>query len=509
MLVRIREATQRCSQKLQLTLEKETGEAAMEEAAHMEELAAYDTQAHVLEVQATLEEQAQFNSTQQLISAADKYFQESLAAAQLRTKEFKAMSIRETEETKQEVEALKKTLDQHLSKIRETFEKSTEDLKLQCERELKELEQSLELQERVSIHEVEESKNCHMNKLKAFNQEAISKLKGYFEEITRDNLQLVKKLRAENERTAADNKRLKKEIDYMAAQNAKIREPLQEQEALKARLKAQLRFAEKDRLVLRNLKRRNKEMEENIKNVRLQIRELEHQKKVIGRTIGQMQQSIRQLQEENSGASAAYGALLRLQATETLAKLESSFRQIQESQASAHFPPEASKAVCQMIQQAVADHSCCERDLRKELRRSIDAYNDMVAFMRHRLEELRVPQVYIKAELLPQPDEPAAAGELEPPAAPGASHEPSLAVSRQTSGQSSEETEEMEDKTDLEGLAGGAAQEPETTNLNCSAHPAGWLTTQPCAQGANNIYLKKATLQRFTNNAACISKYFP
>lgn len=56
---------------------------------------------------------------------------------------------------------------------------------------------------------------------------------GYFEEITRDNLQLVKKLRAENERTAADNKRLKKEIDYMAAQNAKIREPLQEQEALK------------------------------------------------------------------------------------------------------------------------------------------------------------------------------------------------------------------------------------------------------------------------------------
>lgn len=112
MLVRIREATQRCSQKLQLTLEKETGEAAMEEAAHMEELAAYDTQAHVLEVQATLEEQAQFNSTQQLIAAADKYFQESLASAQLRTKEFKAMSIRETEETKQEVEALKRTLDQ-------------------------------------------------------------------------------------------------------------------------------------------------------------------------------------------------------------------------------------------------------------------------------------------------------------------------------------------------------------------------------------------------------------
>lgn len=55
----------------------------------------------------------------------------------------------------------------------------------------------------------------------------------YYEDITRDNLQLVKKLRAENERMSANNKRLKKEIDVMAAQNAKIREPLKEQGALK------------------------------------------------------------------------------------------------------------------------------------------------------------------------------------------------------------------------------------------------------------------------------------
>lgn len=130
-----------------------------------------------------------------------------------------------------------------------------------------ELEESLELHESVAMLEVEEQKNAHKNKLKAFNEEALGKLKGrrfsltelacnrltltfhygkitlhavrmsamaaYYEDITRDNLQLVKKLRAENERMSANNKRLKKEIDLMSAQNAKIREPLREQEALK------------------------------------------------------------------------------------------------------------------------------------------------------------------------------------------------------------------------------------------------------------------------------------
>ncbi|CDI87919.1 growth-arrest-specific protein 8, putative [Eimeria praecox] len=112
MLSRIREATQKCTDKLELVLKKEDGDASAEEAARLEELAAYENRAHVLEVQGTLEEEAQLASTQQLLTAADKYFLQALASTQARSKEFKAMTVKEAEETKEEVEALKKNLDQ-------------------------------------------------------------------------------------------------------------------------------------------------------------------------------------------------------------------------------------------------------------------------------------------------------------------------------------------------------------------------------------------------------------
>lgn len=112
MLSRIREATQKCTDKIELILKKDDGDASVEEAAHVEELAAYDNRQHVLEVQGTLEEEAQITSTEQLLAEADKYFQQTLASTQARSKEFKAMALKEAEETQEEVEALKKTLEQ-------------------------------------------------------------------------------------------------------------------------------------------------------------------------------------------------------------------------------------------------------------------------------------------------------------------------------------------------------------------------------------------------------------
>lgn len=501
MLSRIREATQKCTDKIELILKKDDGDASVEEAAHVEELAAYDNRQHVLEVQGTLEEEAQITSTEQLLAEADKYFQQTLASTQARSKEFKAMALKEAEETQEEVEALKKTLEQHLTKIAETFEKSTEDLRQQCERELKELEESLELHESVAMLEVEEQKNAHKNKLKAFNEEALGKLKAYYEDITRDNLQLVKKLRAENERMSANNKRLKKEIDLMSAQNAKIREPLREQEALKARLKVQLRFVEKDKLVLRNLKRRNQVMEENIKNARLEVRNLEHQKKAIGRCIGQLQQSLKNVHQENTGGSAAHGALLRIQATETLAKLESSFQQIQSAQSHSNLPSGVSSAICELIQETIIDHEQCENALKEELRRCIEAYNDMLVFMRHRLDELNVPHSSIEARSIVYEHAQAMLdNKTESISASETTAEDNGRMLNQESSQASEESKGRADDLAVTGTSTGASSEHETVPLKSSSHPSGWAITYPCAKGSENIHLGKVTLKRLTDS---------
>ena len=93
-------------------MKEEDGHAAMEAAAQQAELAAYDQRVHVLEVQGALEEEAQDANTKQLLAAADLQFQDALASAQTRSKEFKALTLREAEETREEVEVLRKTLEQ-------------------------------------------------------------------------------------------------------------------------------------------------------------------------------------------------------------------------------------------------------------------------------------------------------------------------------------------------------------------------------------------------------------
>ena len=241
-------------------------------------------------------------------------------------------------------------------------------------------------------------------------------------------------------------------------------------------------------------------MEENIKNARMEVRNLEHQKKAIGRSIGQLQQSLRDVHQETSAGSAAHGALLRLQATETLAKLDSSFQRIQSTQSCPNLPPGVSSAICELIQQTITDHNQCERDLKEELRRCIEAYNDMLVFMRHRLDELNVPHSSIKAKSIVYEqtqgmpdigDESVSASETAP--------DGKDTTVNQESGQASVEWKERADGSVATGSLTGASIDRESVPKSCS-HPSGWAITYPTAKGSDNIHLGQVTLRRLTGS---------
>ena len=62
------------------------------------------------------------------------------------------------------------------------------------EQELKDLEAKLYLKKKVEIHEIEERKNQHINDLLRNHELAFSELKMYYNDITQDNLNLIKEL---------------------------------------------------------------------------------------------------------------------------------------------------------------------------------------------------------------------------------------------------------------------------------------------------------------------------
>ena len=54
------------------------------------------------------------------------------------------------------------------------------------------LKEDLELRMKVEIHEIEERKNQHINELMKNHQEAFKEMKEYYNDITRENLELIR-----------------------------------------------------------------------------------------------------------------------------------------------------------------------------------------------------------------------------------------------------------------------------------------------------------------------------
>ena len=57
---------------------------------------------------------------------------------------------------------------------------------------LERLEAELELRMKVEIHEIEERQNQHINELMLNHEDAFTEMKLYFNDITRENLELIK-----------------------------------------------------------------------------------------------------------------------------------------------------------------------------------------------------------------------------------------------------------------------------------------------------------------------------
>lgn len=87
----------------------------------------------------------------------------------------------EEERLKGENRILKDTLETQKTSLIQDYEKKCADLRDQ-----------LELRMKVEIHEIEERKNQHINELMINHETAFREMKEYYNDITRENIELIK-----------------------------------------------------------------------------------------------------------------------------------------------------------------------------------------------------------------------------------------------------------------------------------------------------------------------------
>merc|ERR1719446_127137 len=113
-----------------------------------------------------------------------------------------------------------------LQNLRDTFEQNHQQLQAQYEEQVEQLKIDLELRRKVEIHEIEERKNQHINELLFNHQEAFDEIKAYYNDITHDNLQLIKSLKDEITEKKLNEKSNQKKMNDLTHENKELSEPL-------------------------------------------------------------------------------------------------------------------------------------------------------------------------------------------------------------------------------------------------------------------------------------------
>merc|ERR1712176_556018 len=118
-----------------------------------------------------------------------------------------------------DVKMMRQGFTKSLAKTREIFEENHKKLEQQYEEQVEQLKVDLELRRKVEIHEIEERKNQHINELLFNHQEAFDEIKACYNDITHDNLQLIKNLKDEIQDMKDRDKKNQKRMALLTQEN--------------------------------------------------------------------------------------------------------------------------------------------------------------------------------------------------------------------------------------------------------------------------------------------------
>ena len=129
------------------------------------------------------------------------------------------------------------------------------------------LREDLELRRKHEIHEIEERKNDHIFELMQKHATAFTEIKNYYNDITHNNLDLIKMLKDDVAKMRQSEAVNDKRMGDIKSENKKLREPLDKALKRVVELEHQLQNYEKDQVTLKQTKVRLAHTEKQLRNL--------------------------------------------------------------------------------------------------------------------------------------------------------------------------------------------------------------------------------------------------
>jgi len=289
------------------------------------------------------------------------------------------------------IRELKQENDKNVTKLRQQYEREVKELQSKYELKMKLLRDDLELRRKVEILEIEERKNNHINELMKKHEKAFGEIKNYYNDITHNNLDLIRSLKeevAEMKKKEISNEKLMFEI---AQENKKLSEPLTRALKEVEKLRHELANYQKDKMSLQNAKSRLHVLETQLRDLTWEHEVLEqrfhHVEKERDELYEKFEATIYDVQQKSGFKNILLER--KLQAiNESLEKKES---QLSEVINAANLDPNLLGTVSKKLDDVLDAKNGAIKDLQYELARVTKAHNDVIRVYESKLTEFGIP----------------------------------------------------------------------------------------------------------------------
>lgn len=278
-----------------------------------------------------------------------------------------------------------------LHKLRENFEQNHTLLEEQYEAQVVQLKTDLELRRKVEIHEIEERKNQHINELLFNHQEAFDEIKAYYNEITHDNLQLIKSLRGEISQMKEKEKQNQKKMADLSKENKELSEPLEQKLIEQRDLEEKLKSYEKDKMALKNLRAYNKTLEDRILEARTEYKSTDDRYRKIDKERDEFNRKFTKVvRDVERRAQVGKNAVLEKRLEVLQAQFDDKQAHLSEVLRTARIDPAVVANVTRRLETELGTKNQQIKNLQYQVYQVTKAYNDTIRVYEHKLPALGI-----------------------------------------------------------------------------------------------------------------------
>lgn len=164
-------------------------------------------------------------------------------------------ALKEIEVTHEEyIRGLKKEQDQKITMLRHEFERKANEVQKTYDARMKKTRDGLDRRRKEEIKAIEEKKHSMIDKLMAEHQKAFADIKNYYNDITHNNLDLIKSLKEEVKELEAEERKDQIRLHEKMQENKKLSAPLKKMQEDVIRLRQELEEYKTEKAEMRRIK---------------------------------------------------------------------------------------------------------------------------------------------------------------------------------------------------------------------------------------------------------------